>query len=62
MRDGVLIQRLKDAQHEAAFNRFASPQDRSQFEYGAGHGFILGLQAAIDLIVEMHQEERTKEF
>lgn len=53
-----LLVRLKEAQREHAFGALQRPSQKDTFEYGHAVGVIAGFEMAINILLELHQEEK----
>jgi hypothetical protein len=57
-----LIGRLKKAQQELALQAMLKPSGKDLFTLGQASGMVIGLEAAINLIEELLQEDRDGKF
>lgn len=53
-----LLVRLKEAQREYAIGALQRPSQKDTFEYGHAVGVIAGFEMAINILLELHQEEK----
>lgn len=53
-----LLVRLKEAQREYAIGALQRPSHKDTFEYGHAVGVIAGFEMAINILLELHQEEK----
>lgn len=54
----LLLNRLKTAQQEFAFEALKRPQNRDAFEYGHRVGVVEGYEAAINLLLNLVNEDK----
>jgi len=54
----LLLNRLKAAQQEFAFEALKRPQTRDVFEYGHRVGVVEGYEAAITLLLNLANEDK----
>ncbi len=54
----LLLNRLKTAQQEFAFEALKRPQTRDAFEYGHRVGVVEGYEAAITLLLNLVNEDK----
>lgn len=54
----MLLSRLKTAQQEFAFEALKHPQNRDAFEYGHRVGVVEGYEAAINLLLNLVNEDK----
>jgi hypothetical protein len=54
----LLLNRLKTAQQEFAFEALNRPQNRDAFEYGHRVGVVEGYEAAINLLLNLVNEDK----
>ena len=54
----MLLSRLKTAQQEFAFEALKRPQNRDAFEYGHRVGVVEGYEAAINLLLNLVNEDK----
>jgi hypothetical protein len=54
----LLLNRLKAAQQEVALEALRRPQTRDAFEYGCRVGIIEGYEAAINVLLNLINEEK----
>ena len=56
--EAKLLNRLKVEQQQFAFDALRRPQDRDAFEYGYRVGMVAGYEAAINLLLNLLDEEK----
>lgn len=53
-----LLNKLKAEQQEFAMNALKRPNERNAFEYGHRVGVMAGLESAIEIIINLLNEEK----
>lgn len=53
-----LLVRLKEAQREYAFGALQRPSQKDTFEYGHAVGVVAGYEMAINILLEIVNEEK----
>jgi hypothetical protein len=53
-----LLVRLKEAQREYAFGALQRPNQKDSFEYGHAVGVLAGYEMAINILLEIVNEEK----
>lgn len=53
-----LLVRLKEAQREHAFGALQRPSQKDTFEYGHAVGVVAGYEMAINILLEIVNEEK----
>jgi hypothetical protein len=53
-----LLAKLKAKQQEFALNALSRPQERDAFEYGYRVGVVAGYEAAINVLLQLLDEEK----
>ena len=53
-----LLNQLKEQQQQFALEALSRPQARDAFEYGYRSGTVAGIEAAIDIIINLVNEEK----
>jgi hypothetical protein len=53
-----LLDRLKAAQRDFALDALSRPQERNAFEYGHRVGLVAGYEAAINILLQLTNEEK----
>lgn len=57
----ALLGKLKDEQAKYALQSMQMPSAKNEFEYGFRCGKVAGLEAAMNLLLDMFKEERDGE-
>jgi len=57
-----LLRKLKELQSDTALQALQQPNQRDAFEYGYRAGTIYGLEMAVNLLLNLIDEEKTREF
>lgn len=55
------LSRLKNAQQEFALDALRRPQNRDTFEYGYRVGVVAGYEAALNILLNLLDEERNSD-
>jgi hypothetical protein len=56
--EGRLISRLKKAQQEIAMQAMLNPPQRDTYSLGQASGMVIGLEEAVNEIINMVKEDR----
>lgn len=61
MNESAYLNRLKAEQQKFALDALLRPTNRDGFEYGHRCGYIAGMEAAINMLLQLLKDERNDE-
>lgn len=59
--ESMLLNKLKSAQRDFAFDALTRPVEKDAFEYGYRVGVVAGYEAAINLLFKLVDEEKNSD-